>query len=469
MQQIPAGVENSEKSRSGKGRRRKRFGSLRQFLLYVGPALMVSIAYMDPGNYGTDLQAGAGFKFGLVWAVWLASGMAMLLQYLSGKLGIASGYSLAELVRQSLRRRGLVISYWLGAEIAAAATDLAEYLGTVIALNLLFGIPLLYAAIFGAFDVLIIMAMATRKFRVLEQFFMLLTSVLVIGLLYQLFVVKPSFAQVAYHSVVPGAFSYDAILLVVGIVGATVMPHALFVHSWLTKNKLEMTDSGKLLESRNGTMNNGISPASKADPPLASSSSSPPAQERAKPSLETKQLTRKLHMKETILFLTIAAVVNVGILLVATPLYPNPNITIQETVQELGRIFAPIVGTIFILTLLASGLLSSTLGTLSGQVIMEGLIEKRWNIWARRIVTRFVNVFPTTIAILLRVNPLSLLIYSQVILSLMIPLPMIPLVYYTSKRKFMGELVNSKLTTVFSIITVALIVGLNSYLILAGI
>jgi len=243
MQQIPAGVENSEKSRSGKGRRRKRFGSLRQFLLYVGPALMVSIAYMDPGNYGTDLQAGAGFKFGLVWAVWLASGMAMLLQYLSGKLGIASGYSLAELVRQSLHRRGLVISYWLGAEIAAAATDLAEYLGTVIALNLLFGIPLLYAAIFGAFDVLIIMAMATRKFRVLEQFFMLLTSVLVIGLLYQLFVVKPSFAQVAYHSVVPGAFSYDAILLVVGIVGATVMPHALFVHSWLTKNKLEMTDS----------------------------------------------------------------------------------------------------------------------------------------------------------------------------------------------------------------------------------
>ncbi len=500
MQQIPAGVGHSEKPRRGTGRRSKRLGSLRQFLLYVGPALMVSIAYMDPGNYGTDLQAGAGFKFGLVWAVWLASGMAMLLQYLSGKLGIASGYSLAELVRQSLRRRGLVISYWLGAEIAAAATDLAEYLGTVIALNLLFGIPLLYAAIFGAFDVLIIMAMATRKFRVLEQFFMLLTSVLVIGLLYQLFVVKPSLAQVAYHSVVPGAFSYDAILLVVGIVGATVMPHALFVHSWLTKNKLEMTDSGKLLENRNGGMKNGISLASKSDPlppPAASSSSSlsssnsvgseslpslpiagattsltpssPPTQQREKPSLETKQLTRKLHMKETILFLTIAAVVNVGILLVATPLYPNPNITIQETVQELGRIFAPIVGTIFILTLLASGLLSSTLGTLSGQVIMEGLIEKRWNVWARRIVTRFVNVFPTTIAILLQVNPLSLLIYSQVILSLMIPLPMIPLVYYTSKRKFMGELVNSKLTTVFSIITVSLIVGLNSYLILAGI
>src|SRR5487761_603234 len=133
--------------------------SIWQFFRWMGPALMVSIAYMDPGNYGTDLLAGAQFKFALVWAVWLASGMAMLLQYLSGKLGIASGYSLAELVKRSLGRRAFIIPYWLAAEAAAAATDLAEYLGTVIALNLLFGIPLLYAAIFGALDVLVIMAL----------------------------------------------------------------------------------------------------------------------------------------------------------------------------------------------------------------------------------------------------------------------------------------------------------------------
>src|SRR5881409_2486130 len=165
--------------------------SRREFLLYLGPALMVSLAYMDPGNYGTDIAAGAGFKFGLVWAVWLASGMAMLLQYLSGKLGIASGHSLPELVRKSLVRREFVVPYWIAAEAAAAATDLAEYLGTVIALNLLFGIPLLYAAIFGALDVILILALTTRKFRILERMFILFVSIIGFGFLYEIFITKP--------------------------------------------------------------------------------------------------------------------------------------------------------------------------------------------------------------------------------------------------------------------------------------
>ncbi len=402
---------------------------------------MVSIAYMDPGNYGTDLQAGASFKFGLVWAVWLASGMAMLLQYLSGKLGIATGQSLAEHVKHSLKRRIFIIPYWLAAEAAAAATDLAEYLGTVIALNILFGVPMIYAAIFGALDVLVIMALMTRKFRVIEQFFLLLTSVLVFGFLYQLVVVKPSLAEIAYHSFVHGALSTPALLLVVGIVGATVMPHALFVHSWLSKNKMDLM--GKEIREEKERYDS------------------------ASASLDIKQRIRKVHLWETILFLTIAAVVNVGILLVATPLSASTS-TIGEAVQELDRIFAPIVGTVFVLTLLASGILASTLGTLSGQVIMEDLLGKRWNVWARRIVTRGVNVFPTAIAILLGFDPLGLLIYSQVILSIMIPLPMIPLVYYTSKRKFMGELVNNRLTIVISVATVLLILGFNTFLIFSS-
>ena len=415
---------------------------MRDFLIYLGPALMVSIAYMDPGNYGTDLLAGAQFKFALVWAVWLASGMAMLLQYLSGKLGIASGYSLAELVKRSLGRRAFIIPYWLAAEAAAAATDLAEYLGTVIALNLLFGVPLLYAAIFGAFDVILIMTLMTRKFRIIEQFFLLLTSVLVVGFLYQLLVVKPSLEQIAYHSVVPGALSTPALLLVVGIVGATVMPHALFVHSWLSKNKMDLT--GKAIPETKDRYDSSNA------------------------SIEIKQRTRRVHLWETALFLTIAAVVNVGILLVSTPLAANTS-KIGQAVQQLDLLFAPIVGIVFVLTLLASGLLSSTLGTLAGQVIMEDLIGKHWNIWARRIVTRCVNVFPTTIAILLGVGPLILLIYSQVILSLMIPLPMIPLVYYTSKRKFMGALVNRRSTTILAFTTVALILAFNAYLILTSV
>jgi manganese transport protein len=174
------------------------------------------------------------------------------------------------------------------------------------------------------------------------------------------------------------------------------------------------------------------------------------------------------HRRETIIALTIAGIVNAGILLVATPLFQgtgvNVNLTINSFVSGLSAIYGPLIGVLFALTLLASGLTSSALGTIAGQVIMEGLIGKRWNVWARRIITRCVNVFPTTIAILLGITPLVLLVYSQVVLSLMIPLPMIPLVYYTSKRKYMGSLVNSKVTIAFALVTVALILFFNSYL-----
>ena len=400
---------------------------------------MVSIAYMDPGNYGTDLASGTTFRYDLIWALWMAAGMAMILQYLSGKLGIATDHSLAEHVKKSLHRNLYVIPYWFGAEAAAAATDLAEYLGTVIALKLLFNVPYLYAAIFGAFDVLVIMTMMNRKFRFIEQFFMLLVSVLVFGFLYQLVIIKPDPAQIAYHSVVPGPFVSIAILLVVGNIGATVMPHALYVHSWLTKNKMGITGK-KLTEAIDG--NGGAS-------------------------VEMKRKTRHLHLWETVVFLTIAGVVNVGILLVAVPLYPNPGIKIEAAAVMLGNLFGPVVPIVFALTLLSSGLTSSTLGTLAGQVIMEDLIGKHWNVWARRIVTRFVNVFPTTFAILLGLDPLQLLVYSQVILSLMLPLPMIPLVYYTSKRKFMGEFINRKSTMITAIVTVGLILAFNVYLIIS--
>ncbi|MDA4133156.1 MAG: Nramp family divalent metal transporter, partial [Thaumarchaeota archaeon] len=298
---------------------RRRGGSLRDFLVYLGPALMVSIAYMDPGNYGTDLAAGAGFKYDLIWAVWLASAMAMILQYLSGKLGIATGHSLPELVRGSLGRKAFIIPYWLAAEAAAAATDLAEYLGTVIALNLLFGVPLLFASILGALDVVVIMTLMTRKYKIIEQIFILLVSVLALGFLYQLLAVKPDLGQVALHSVTLGPLGSDAILLVVGIIGATVMPHALFVHSWLAKNKMDLT--GRKI---------------------------PGAVEGEEHfSREEKHRTLSLHKWETILMLTIAAIVNVGILLVAIPLYPNVNITIGQAVTQLGQIFFPLVGTVF--------------------------------------------------------------------------------------------------------------------------
>ncbi len=207
--------------------------------MYTGPALIVSVAYMDPGNFGTAILAGASVGYSLLWVVWLSSGMAMLLQYLLGKLGIATGRSLPEIIREKLNRKILIIPYWLAAEAAAAATDLAEYLGTVIALNLLFGIPLLYAAIFGALDVILILIAVRNKFRILEQFFVLFVSIIGFGFLYEVIITKPDLSSILVHSIIPKFVDSEAVLLSVGVIGATVMPHALFLHSWLTSKKID--------------------------------------------------------------------------------------------------------------------------------------------------------------------------------------------------------------------------------------
>jgi manganese transport protein len=408
--------------------------SVREFFAYLGPALIVSMAYMDPGNYGTAIQAGALFQNGLVWTVWLASLMAMELQYLSGKLGIATGKSLPELIRGSISSRYQRFAYWLAAEAAAAATDLAEYLGTVLALNILFGIPLLYAAIFGALDVLIILAFATRKFRVIEYLFMLFVSVISVGFLYELFVLGPDIGDIVSHTFVP-SINQGNIPFVVGIVGATVMPHALFVHSHLAKNKLQ-----------NDT-------------------------------LEEKRRVRRLHLYESVVTLTVAALVNVAILVAAgkvlCPMYGclgNTDInslTVNSAAGVMAELYGPLAGIVFGITLLSSGLASSTTGTLAGQAIMEGLLGTSVNVYVRRLVTRFINVFPTVIAILIGLSPLSLLVYSQVILSIMIPLPMVPLLYYSARREVMGEFVNRRSTTLISVGIAVVIVALNAYLLLS--
>ena len=402
--------------------------SLVKLILYTGPALLVSMAYMDPGNYGTDIQGGASLSYGLIWVVWLSSGMAMLLQYLSGKIGIATGLSLPEVIREKLRKKMYIIPYWLAAEAAAAATDLAEYLGTVIALNLLFGIPMIYAAIFGALDVILILTLATQgRFYIIERLFALFVSVISFGYLYEIFIVKPDPAAILYHSVVPSLAGNNAILLAVGVIGATVMPHALFVHSWLTKNKVQSK------------------------------------------SLEERRKMRKFHLVENIVLLTVAGTVNAAIMIVAAAAFnpTNPNVaSISEAYKTLVPLFGATAGVVFLVTLLSSGIASSVVGTLAGQAIMEGLLGKKVNVWFRRFITRFVNVIPTTIAILLGLDPLNILVYSQVILSLMIPLPMIPLVILAKNKTLMGEFVNRNITTLLSMVFVGIILIFNSYLLL---
>jgi manganese transport protein len=404
--------------------------SLLRLFLYTGPALMVSVAYMDPGNYGTDIAGGASLNYSLLWVVWLSSAMAMMLQYLSGKIGIATGQSLPEIIREKLKKKIFIVPYWLAAEAASAATDLAEYLGTVIALNLLFDIPMIYAAIFGALDVILILALTTRKFRVLEQIFILLISIISFGYLYEVFITKPDASAILYHSIVPLIANSNALLISVGIIGATVMPHALFVHSWFTKNKSKDK------------------------------------------SIREKRVLRKLHLRENVVLLTISGMVNAAILIMAAAAFNAhySNIaSISDAYKTLIPLFGAGAGIVFVITLLSSGISSSVVGTLAGQAVMEGLLGMKVNVWLRRIVTRFVNVIPTTIALLLGYDPLSILVYSQVILSLMIPLPMIPLVLLTRNKRVMGEFVNRNITTIISIVFVGIILAFNSYLITATI
>lgn len=405
--------------------------SLLKLFLYTGPALMVSVAYMDPGNYGTDIAGGASLNYSLLWIVWLSSAMAMMLQYLSGKIGIATGKSLLEILREKFKKKKIfVLPYWLAAETATAATDLAEYLGTVIALTLLFGIPMIYAAIFGALDVIIILAFTTRRFHVLERMFILFVSVISFGYLYEVFITKPDPSAILYHSVVPIFANSNALLISVGIIGATVMPHALFLHSWLTKNKLK------------------------------------------EKTIQEKRTLRKLHLTENVVVLAIAGMVNAAIMIMAAAAFNShySNIaSISDAYKTLIPLFGAGAGIAFVITLLSSGISSSVVGTLAGQAVMEGLLGIKVNIWLRRLVTRFINVIPTTIALLLGFDPLNILVYSQVILSLLIPLPMIPIVVLSRNKELMGELVNRNITTIIAFVFVGIILVFNSYLIVSTI
>lgn len=409
--------------------------TLRDFFTYLGPTLIVSLAYIDPGNFGTDIAGGSQFNYALIWSVWMASAFAMVLQYMSGKLGIATGKSLAQLLRASLKKRSRIIPYWLAAEVAIAATDLAEYLGTVIALNILFGIPLIYASIFGALDVIILLALTSNRFRVIEYFFMVFVSIIATGFLYELLRVGPNFSQFAIGSISPN-ISSGTVLVVVGIVGATVMPHVLWLHSSLTSEKL----------GRWGV--------------------------KEGESLSKKKLLG-LHLRENVIILAIAGCVNVAILVMAAAAFFKSGYTniqqISQAYQILGPLFGSLAAVVFAVALLCSGIASSVVGTLAGQEVMTSLLGIKVNPYVRRIITRGINVFPTTVCILLGVSPLALLFYSQVFLSVLIPLPMIPLIWYTSRRKIMGPYVNRHPLILLALVVGGAIVALNVALIITNI
>jgi manganese transport protein len=395
-----------------------------RFLRYFGPAMIISVAYLDPGNFGTDIAAGAASRYELLWVVWLASGMAMLLQYLSGKIGIATGKSMPELMRERLGSHRRALAYWLASETFAIATDLAEFLGVAVALNLLFGIPLLYAAAIASFDVVIIFILVGRRFRHIEMAIATLVSVVGLGFVYEVIVTRPEVISIVYHSVMP-QLSLSSAAIAVGIIGATVMPHALALHSWLTKEKL--TEGTK----------------------------------------EEKRELLRYHLLDNVLNLTVAGFVNAAILIMAAAAFGatgNQVATIQEAYVTLTPLFGTTAAIVFAVTLLASGLSSSITGVLAGQALMEGLLGSSVNPWLRRIVIRGINVVPTLAAISIGINPLDLLVYSQVMLSILIPLPLIPILYFTSRPAYMGEFVNQRKTTAIALVFSGIILAFNGYL-----
>ena len=391
---------------------------------------MASVAYVDPGNFGTDITGGASYGYLLIWCVVLANMMAMLLQYLSGKLGLATGTSLAEVVRDKLKVRSKIIPYWLASETFAVATDLAEFLGVTSAVHLLFGVPLLISVWISAADVIVIYVLAGDRFRRIELFTTVLISTMSLGYIYELLTTQPDPYQLAFHAIVPTLKTYDQLFIVVGVIGATVMPHALVAHSWLTKNKLTTHEAH-----------------------------------------EKRKLLR-YHVWDTVINFSNASFVNVAIMAMAAAAFYFHGYTSVMTIDDAYKTLTPLFGVVasyvFAITLFASGWSSSTMSVMAGQVIFEDLVGFNVNPWVRRIIIRLINIVPTSIMISLGYDPLVLLVYSQVILSMLIPLPLIPLIIFTSDRRLMGDFTNRRITTFLALISATIIIGLNAYLILTS-
>ena len=391
-------------------------------LPFIGPAFVASIAYIDPGNFATNIQSGSLFGYKMLWVVVLANLMAMLLQNMSAKLGIATGKNLPELCRDHFPK-WLSLVMWVFSEIAAMATDIAEFLGATLGLHLLFGIPMIYATILTGIATYLILSLDKLGFRPLEKF--IAAFALLIGLCYivETFLSKPSLSQIAYHSVVPWIGNKESILLAVGVIGATVMPHAIYLHSSLTQ---------KRVVPRN-------------------------IQEAVK--------INQFSTKEIIIAMSFAGFINIAMMYMAAAVFNSTGHNQIADITTAYKTLTPLLGaasaSVFLISLLASGISSSVVGTMAGQVIMQGFVGFTIPLWLRRVIT----MLPTFIIVLLGVDPTQTLVISQVVLSIVLPLPIIALIYFTRRKDLMGVLTNKTSTTILSILCACIILILNVVLI----
>jgi manganese transport protein len=388
----------------------------------VGPAVIVSIAYMDPGNFATNIQAGAKYGYELLWVVLVANLIAMLFQSLSAKLGIATGRNLAEMCREQLPPP-LVWAMWVVSEIAAMATDLAEFLGGAIGLSLLFNLPLFWGMIVTALVTYGILMFERRGFRPIELIIGSLVAIVCLCYLIELFIVPVDWAAAAFHTFVPRLEDAAAVTIAVGIIGATVMPHAIYLHSGLTHARLKARDDA-----------------------------------------DRRKLLR-FSNREVIVALAIAGAVNMAMVMTASAAFHAGHSDVAE-IETAYHTLLPLLGagaaTIFLISLLASGVSSSAVGTMAGQMIMQGFVGFKIPIWVRRLVT----MVPAFIVVGLGVNATNALVVSQVVLSLALPIPMIALLLFTQRPDIMGCFANGRVTRVAAIAGTAVVLVLNTVLLL---
>jgi len=394
---------------------------VRAHLAFAGPAVIASIAYMDPGNFATNIQAGAKYGYQLLWVVLLANLIAMLFQALSAKLGIVTGRNLAEMCRQHFSRP-VVWIMWVVSEVAAMATDLAEFLGGAIGLSLLFHMPLLAGMAVTAVVTYGILMFEGFGFRPIEL--IIGSLVILIGLCYlvEMLIVPVDWASAAMHIVVPQIADAEALLLAVGIIGATVMPHAVYLHSGLTQARMPVRDDNerrKLLGFSN---------------------------------------------QEVIIALAVAGLVNMAMVMMASSAFHAGHPEVAE-IETAYHTLTPLLGIgaagVFLVSLIASGISSSTVGTMAGQMIMQGFVAFRIPIWVRRLVT----ILPAFVIVALGVNATKALVISQVVLSIALPLPMISLLIFTGRADIMGAFVNRKATHAAALTGTAVVLLLNMFLI----
>jgi manganese transport protein len=387
---------------------------LRKLLVFAGPGYLIAVGYMDPGNWATDIGGGSKFGYALMSVVLISSLMAMFLQALSAKLGIATGRDLAQACRDHYSRR-MSIFLWVVCELAIAACDLAEVLGSAVALKLLFGLPLLLGVVLTAFDVLLVLALQGRGFRIVEAFVITLIGTIGVCFAYEIFFARPIWLQAA-QGFIPRLEilrNKEMLYIAIGIIGATVMPHNLYLHSSIVQTRAFGQDHRGRREAI------------------------------------------KYSVIDSTVALGFALFINAAILALGAAAFHTRGLSEVADIAEAYKLLSPLLGvsfasTLFALALLASGQNSTLTGTLAGQIVMEGFLQIRLKPWIRRLVTRSIAILPAILVIGIAGEGklTSLLILSQVVLSFQLPFAVIPLVQFTSERAKMGAFVNSRFTTV---------------------